>query len=60
MGTGQNGQYGTNVVILVEEVANTGKEIVRIQNQCMEGRFVVEMLQTLIYVTSTHAQVCFI
>ena len=56
---GQSGQHGTNVVILVEVESKTGKEIARIHNQCMVGRLVVEILPTLIYVTSKHAQVCF-
>ena len=60
MGIGQSGQHGINVVILVEVELNTGKEIARIQNQCMVGRFAEEILPTLIYVTSKHAQVCFI
>ena len=59
MGIGQSGQHGTNVVILVEVESNTGKDIARIHNQCMVGRLVVEILPTLIYVTSKHAQVCF-
>lgn len=59
MGIGQSGQHGTNVVILVEVESNTGKEIARIHNQCMVGRLVVEILPTLIYVASKHAQVCF-